>query len=400
MRIVDISWYAPDWRPWVTAKDAADLEQQVYAAGFALEDGLLSLEFEDAAPEAVRSLEPWLILMGAAPDVVRYPDTLELGIGAMLDGANRAETHRYALAGLRLHVVRLPFVMAESEGLGAAGMARRILTIVTSRNALLRFWSPIMRIPGSSTALDPVRIGGDGEILSPEEYDSPYPSTGRRMSPRMPPFGAVLEEAAAAAEAHLRAAETLDDALTEWHLAFYEDGHADQDAQSRLREHGQIAFALSRSLRELGWALQGLRDRAEGTEDALEAGIGGFEVIGQSLRNEAQIVLTHADRSLARATPLAREVRAELRGATELVAGATATLERQASESFQRRVSLFAGIVAVAALITGVAGANLDFWPLPAHGGILARGSLLIVVGLIVVASLTTGLLLRRAHRA
>ena len=90
------------------------------------------------------------------------------------------------------------------------------------------------------------------------------------------------------------------------------------------------------------------------------------------------------------------EAREELRDAASLIAStAVTTLLRVQQEeslrnaSFERRVTILAGVITGPAVVAGFAGANVDFWPLPSNGATLSPGSLLVLIALAIVAGVS-----------
>jgi hypothetical protein len=110
-------------------------------------------------------------------------------------------------------------------------------------------------------------------------------------------------------------------------------------------------------------------------------------------RNELARQLGDGSQALETAEERLGEARDELRDAASLVSSTAATTlvrlqreEARRSASFERRVSILAGVITGPAVVAGVAGANVDFWPLPSHGSMLPRGSLLVLLVLAAMA--------------
>lgn len=58
----------------------------------------------------------------------------------------------------------------------------------------------------------------------------------------------------------------------------------------------------------------------------------------------------------------------------------TGERQQRLSADFERRVAILAGVLTGPAVVAGLAGANVDFWPLPSNGGVLAAGALPAIV--------------------
>jgi hypothetical protein len=388
VRLASAIWWPSHHTRWEHAESPDGIRDIARSHGEAVTAGRLDLEFVDVSADDIEELVPWLGLIGITTAaegflrsvLIRSPDV------TIADSFGEGEP---------MTSVVLPFTrfVVSGERLALSG---RQLWVIATRPALIRLWSPRTVIGEPTAALEPSTIGHAGTdtlqtVADPETGDA-FPSVLRRQRD-VPPAEGLIDEIHAAGEGILRAATGLGDAVLSWHGRFYATGALTGEPAEReaaaLAVLGEAAQTLVGDRRSTLRVVAMIGKRLQGSDATL------WPTPIHQLQDDENAIgkLGEAWEALNQADERLGEARNELRDAASLIASTAATTllrvqqaDARRTASFERRVSILAGVITGPAVVAGVAGANVDFWPLPGHDGTLARGSLIVLVGLAVAA--------------
>ena len=385
-------WWPSGHERWESTETPDEIFELARAAGEDVSDGRVDLEFIDVQAADAAAIAPWLRLLGVDSDL----DGEYLLRAALERAPDVTVADSFGLGRPTTSVV-VPFVRFSTVE-GRLALSVRRVCVLASESALVRMWGRVAVVGDESAAIDPSTIGHGGtdtlQSVADPETGNAFPSVIRRQRD-VPPLDGLVDEVQAGAESVRRAATALGDAVLSWHGRFYSGGAlvgqlAEGDA-AVLGVLGEAAQQLVRARRSLVQLVERAERRIRGFDTLLpDSLLGVHDAHLLPPLNDAASALIDADTRLA-------EAREELRDAASLIASTAATtlLRVQQSEasrtaSFERRVSILAGVITGPAVIAGIAGANIDFWPLPSNGATLARGSLFVLVGLAVVTGVMT----------
>lgn len=383
-------WWPSRHDRWDDARTPQGIRDLASAAGESVSDGHLDLEFTDVTAEDVDALIPWFELLGLTTAGEGF-------IRSFLAPSPDVTIADSFGEGPAMTSVMVPFVRFEASDQRLA-LAYRSLRVVASRAGLVRLWGPLEIVGDRDVAVEPSTIGHEGTdtlqtVADPETGDA-FPSVLRRQRD-VRPAEALVDEVLAASEGVLRAATGLADSVLSWHGRFYATGALTGEPGDReaadLAVLGEAAQILVRARRAALRVTDRVQRRVEGTDTTLLPTVLERATQPSVLLN----ALAAARHALSESQERLTEARDELRDAASLIASTAATtlLRVQQDEAsrtavFERRVSILAGVITGPAVVAGIAGANVDFWPLPSHGGTLAQGSLPVLVALAVLAGL------------
>jgi len=237
-----------------------------------------------------------------------------------------------------------------------------------------------------SAAFDPGEQGSD-ELAE----GSGAPSWWHRCL-NMSPFDALAAELRGAALSHGTMTGRLRTSLNDWQRGAWlglADAAAvappDPRALARISDH---AFRVDDSLRRVRQTAVSVprlfvidREAIQRPPMSMEEEIRVRELAEETVdiaARESETLRVDLMRSVQDAMGVA--MMASLRGLFE-----ASERQQAATARFERRVAILAGVLTGPAVVAGLAGANVDFWPLPRHNGVLAAGALPVMVLLCVL---------------
>jgi len=295
-----------------------------------------------------------------------------------------SSVHGLSGDGLALLAVRVPVVRLADDG--QAAIVSRDLTVIAGDNVMIRLWLPIQ---GGTRDDDPRWMNDEGYV-DPLSAQHRLESWWHRC-PHHAPFVALGFELRCAAYSHLRVAEELRTRLGGWQTELWTTFAAGSEAAttfdaSIVAELARLGQVMQRSVRRTERTLTLIRDDDRRTRM--------LDFVGFRPDQKEQ-ALTSA-RDAAEVAVDALDQLEELAGAVRDSVGvlAATSLQRLMESSqaqqrvaahFERRVAILAGVLTGPAIVAGLAGTNIDFWPLPSENGVLAAGALPVIVVLCIV---------------
>lgn len=400
MECVGNEWWDANGETFTSAESPSELRDAVRSAGFALEEGRLATEWVDVLAEDSEDLADSFGLM---------LDDQPSG-GVLLHGLLTADEdtnlHDVRVGGSTLLATHISFVTFNATDESVYALSLRKLTMVVTPRAIMRLWSPTANIGDKAASRDPALIGRGGrDTQSAFGTDEPFPSWIKRQGNPHPP-DAVLYEAEAGAASILRATDALDDALLAWHHRLYASNALTTGYPSDVTDLSILSGSIQRLVREhvtSSSLLDALAQRLVGDGPTLP----GALLAGPDNPPDRHQIVAHGMELVDQAGRRLASSREDLREAATLLASsatlAQARVQHEQAErtaTFERRVSILAGVVAGPAVIASLAGANVDFWPLPSSGETLDRGAFPVLVFLALLVGLAIWRLLRPPHDA